>query len=122
MTKEGFLTKEELLAEEHICNGKCQDDITKNYVHCKTCTRIKDFLAGYKTGFETCAKARLNVTTISDYPITELQLFKAKEILQTVLDKWKEERWILQSEEEVRKIENLMEQVEQFLKDSEVEV
>ena len=44
------MTKEELLAEEHICNGKCQDDITKNYVHCKTCTRLKDFLAGYKTG------------------------------------------------------------------------
>ncbi len=42
------MTKEELLAEEHICNGKCQDDITKNYVHCKTCTRLKDFLAGYK--------------------------------------------------------------------------
>lgn len=44
------MTKEELLAEEHICNGKCQDDITKNYVHCKTCTRLKDFLAGYKVG------------------------------------------------------------------------
>lgn len=71
MTEEGLLTKEELLAEEHICNGKCQDDITKNYVHCRTCTRIKDFLAGYKTGFETCAKARLNVTTISDYPIID---------------------------------------------------
>ena len=41
---------EELLAEEHICNGKCQDDITRNYVHCKTCTRIKDFLAGLKAG------------------------------------------------------------------------
>ena len=46
---------------------------------------------------------------------------EAKEILQVVLDKWKEERWILQSEEEVRKIETLMEQAEQFLKDSEVE-
>ena len=42
------MTDEELLAEEYICNGKCQDDITKNYVHCKTCTRIKDFLAGLK--------------------------------------------------------------------------
>lgn len=46
------MTKEELLAEEHICNGKCQDDITRNYVHCKTCTRLNDFLAGYKTGKE----------------------------------------------------------------------
>ena len=27
------MTKEELMAEEHICNGKCQDDITRNYVH-----------------------------------------------------------------------------------------
>ena len=44
------MTDEELLAEEHICDGKCQDDITKNYVHCKTCTRIKDFLAGLKAG------------------------------------------------------------------------
>ena len=44
------MTKEELMAEEHICNGKCQDDITRNYVHCKTCTRLKDFLAGYKAG------------------------------------------------------------------------
>lgn len=44
------MTKEELLAEEHICNGKCQDDITKNYVHCKTCARLVDFLAGYNTG------------------------------------------------------------------------
>ncbi len=41
---------EELLAEEYICNGKCQDDITKNYVHCKTCTRLKDFLTGLKAG------------------------------------------------------------------------
>lgn len=44
------MTKEELLAEEYICNGKCQDDITKNYVHCKSCTRIKDFLVGLKAG------------------------------------------------------------------------
>lgn len=44
------MTEEELLAEEYICNGKCQDDITKNYVHCKTCKRIKDFLSGLKAG------------------------------------------------------------------------
>ena len=43
------------------------------------------------------------------------QLTKAKEILQTVFDKWKEERWILQSEKEVKQIENLMKQAEQFL-------
>ena len=42
--------KDEEMAEEYICNGKCQDDITRNYVHCKTCTRIKDFLAGLKAG------------------------------------------------------------------------
>ena len=42
--------KDEEMAEEYICNGKCQDDITKNYTHCKTCTRIKDFLAGLKAG------------------------------------------------------------------------
>jgi hypothetical protein len=44
------MTKDEEMAEEYICNGKCQDDITRNYVHCKTCTRIKDFLAGLKAG------------------------------------------------------------------------
>lgn len=44
------MTDEELLAEEYICNGKCQDNITRNYVHCKICTRLKDFLAGLKTG------------------------------------------------------------------------
>ena len=44
------MTDEELLAEEYICNGKCQDDITRNYVHCKTCTRLNDFLAGLKAG------------------------------------------------------------------------
>lgn len=47
----------------------------------------------------------------------EKQLTKAKEILQTILDKWKEERWILQSEKEVKQIENLMKQAEQFLKE-----
>ena len=47
MTKEKLLA---LLAEEYICNGKCQDDITRNYVHCKNCTRLDDFLAGFKTG------------------------------------------------------------------------
>lgn len=44
------MTKEELIAEEYICNGKCQDDITKNYIHCKTCTRLNDFLTGYRAG------------------------------------------------------------------------
>lgn len=42
-------------------------------------------------------------------------LAKAKEMLQTVFDKWVEERWILQSEKEVKQIENLMKQAEQFL-------
>lgn len=46
---------------------------------------------------------------------------KAKEILQVVLDKWKEERWILQSEEEVRMIGRFMKQAERFLTDNEVE-
>ena len=43
------------------------------------------------------------------------KLTKAKEIIKTVLDKWKEERWILQSEKEVKQIEKLMKQAEQFL-------
>lgn len=44
------MTEEQLFAEEKICNGKCQDDIDKNYVHCGNCTRIKDFLAGFHEG------------------------------------------------------------------------
>ena len=47
------------------------------------------------------------------------QLAKATKILQTVFDKWKEERWILQSEKEVKQIENLMNQTEQFIKEIE---
>ena len=40
------MTDEQLFAEEKVCNGKCQDDIDKNYVHCKDCVKIKYFLAG----------------------------------------------------------------------------
>ena len=60
------MTDEELLAEEHICDGKCQDDITKNYVHCKTCTRIKDFLAGLKAG-----RPQWHKVADGDYPDTD---------------------------------------------------
>lgn len=38
------------MAEVYICNGKCQDDVTKNYVHCKNCTRPDDFIAGLIAG------------------------------------------------------------------------
>ena len=44
------MTDEERLVEERICNGKCQDDIDRDYVHCATCTRLNDFLAGLKAG------------------------------------------------------------------------
>lgn len=46
---------------------------------------------------------------------SNIKLFKAKEILKVVLNKWKEERWILQSEKEVKMIENVMKEAEQFL-------
>lgn len=45
------------------------------------------------------------------------KLNKAKEILKVVLNKWKEERWILQSEKEVKMIENVMKEAEEFLKE-----
>ena len=41
---------DEKLAEEYICNDKCEDDVSRNYAHCKTCTRLDDFLAGLKVG------------------------------------------------------------------------
>lgn len=44
------MTEEQLFAEEKVCNGKCQDDIDKNYVHCKDCVKIKYFLAGLHEG------------------------------------------------------------------------
>ena len=44
------MTKEEKLAEEHICNAKCQVDISQLYTRCTTCTRLDDFLAGLRAG------------------------------------------------------------------------
>lgn len=41
-----------------------------------------------------------------------------KDILQVVLNEWKENRWILQSDEDIKKIENCMKQAEQLLKES----
>ena len=88
------MTKDELLAEEHICNGKCQDDITRNYVHCKTCTRLKDFLAGYKAGKATIEKENAELkkqlemsnkvyNDNLDYSYhIEKQLTEAKEIIE----------------------------------------
>ena len=76
-------------------------------------TAYKNLLVKYaelESNFRICEK---NADTYYD------QLTKAKEMLQTVFDKWKEERWILQSEKEVKQIENLMKQVEQFIKEIE---
>ena len=74
-------------AEEYICNGKCQDDITKNYAHCKTCGRIKDFVAGYKEAL----KVKVNTTTISDAPLMEMEQLEQTEEMKnkcsTLLDK-----------------------------------
>ena len=44
------MTEEQLFVEEKVCNGKCQDDIDKNYVHCKDCVKIKYYLAGLHDG------------------------------------------------------------------------
>ena len=74
-------------------------------------TAYKNLLVKYaelESNFRICEK---NADTYYDL------LTKVKEILQTILDKWKEERWILQSEEEVKQIENLMKQAEQFIKE-----
>ena len=85
------MTLEEKKAEEYICNGKCQEEITKNYVHCKTCGRIKDFVAGYKEAL----KMKINTTTISDAPLMEKeQLAEARETikeLEAQVKYWKSE-------------------------------
>lgn len=57
------MTKEEKLAEEYICNGKCPDDISKSYEHCSACTRLNDFLAGLKA-----AKPRWHKVADGDLP------------------------------------------------------
>lgn len=44
------MTEEEKLAEEYICNDKCQEDISRLYVRCRTCMRLDDFLAGFNAG------------------------------------------------------------------------
>lgn len=58
-------------AEEHICNGKCQDDISRNYIHCKTCTRLDDFLDGLK--------AALDIEDASDKKLEPI-LYKLKDL------------------------------------------
>lgn len=125
------MTKDELLAEEHICNGKCQDDITRNYVHCKTCTRLKDFLAGYKAGKATIEKENAELkkqlemsnkvyNDNLDYSHhIEEQLTKAKEILLKLL---KEEQdnmyWVMDGSDKSSYYE-VREQAKQFLKEVE---
>lgn len=58
-------------AEEHICNSKCQDDISRNYIHCKTCTRLDDFLAGFE--------AALDIKDASDKKLEPI-LYKLKDL------------------------------------------
>lgn len=105
------MTFEEKKAEEYICNGKCQDDITKNYVHCKTCGRIKDFVAGYREAL----KMKVNTTTISDAPLMEKeQLEQAKEIIRElvgIID-------YLNEDEYVKEDFPIIHKAEQFLKEN----
>ena len=81
----------------------------------------KEELKKENTELKARLQKKINTTTVSDYPYSALKLEEAKEILQVVLGKWKEERWILQSEEEVKQIEKLMKQTEQFLKELEIQ-
>lgn len=72
---------------------------------------------GYKrkdlrTAFIAGHKARLNVTTISDYPATELQLFKAIDLLKKVIKVTWGEGWNYSLSVKV--------EVEEFLKETEV--
>ena len=95
--------------EKQIC-AKCPADINKDYTPCAKCRRAQDFEAGYKTGFRACAKKRLNATTISDCPIKDDQLTKAKELLA----KWVE---LFKPKLEGYPITPIQEQTEQFLKE-----
>lgn len=77
------MTDEELLAEEYICNGKCQDDITRNYVHCKTCTRLRDFLVGLKAGKDINVATRWHKVADGDLPEAENNFWSRTVLLQT---------------------------------------
>lgn len=77
--------------------------------------RTKQENAALKSKYDTCLRENTGLKIHNAY--VEKKLNKAKEILKVVLNKWKEDRWILQSEKEVKMIEKTMKEAEQFLKE-----
>lgn len=76
---------------------------------------IKDFKKTNHELADLCIQRKKHIKDL-EKENTELKekLNKATEILKVVLNKWKEERWILQSEKEVKMIENVMKEAEAF--------
>lgn len=72
---------------------------------------VREICLAYIAGHKDCAKARLNVTTISDYPVTELQLARAKELLKKVIKFTWGEGWNYSL--------NVKVEAEEFLKETE---
>ena len=75
MTDEALGKKAEEIANkrchEIMCWGHCSFSSPKHHRCGEWHREYNCALAGLKAGFEECAKARLNVTTISDYPIRD---------------------------------------------------
>ena len=104
------MTKEELQAKRAVALSKLKD------IEVALCLD-EHYIDIIEKENEELKEQIKQIEKVSDYNAD--QLTKAKEMLQTVFDKWKEERWILQSEKEVKQIENLMKQAEQFIKEIE---
>lgn len=74
----------------------------------------EDVVAAFLAGFRACAKKRLNATTISDCPIKDNRLTKAKEHIKQLLDCLKQDTNDPQTNYYVCQY---MDKAEQFLKE-----
>ena len=84
------MTEEQLFAEEKVCNGKCQDDIDKNYVHCKDCVKIKYFLAGLHEGQPKWHDLRKDP---NDLPKEDVVLVQTKSNCHFIALYYPDEKW-----------------------------
>lgn len=117
------MTMEEL-ADKWIKQNCCECCVNKDDCDAGTidCFAKQAFLAGYETLEKENAELKKDLKSkdlaLEDFTKwSEARLTEATEILKVVLNKWKEERWILQSEKEVKMIENSMKEAEQFLEE-----
>ena len=96
---------------EIMCYGHCSFSSPKHHRCGEWHREYNCALDGYHEGFKDCAKARLNVTTISDAPLMKReQLEQAKEIIKNCLRNM---------QDDTGDMKPIIEQAEQFLKETE---